>query len=395
MKTQPSPVVDVELPGLLVLDGESAGPEGVFPTVAGGDKVAAFTTVARNRARAYNGFTSPVDGVVRRVLPGPRRRLERIEIVPDKQQRAQASPVRLPEDRAGLRTALIDAGLWEGLLARPFNGVADPEIEPAAILVTGFFSDPAAPDVADILRPGDIADLEDGLRVVAALAGCGAVLAHTGANPLAGRRIDGLDYLPMRRAALRPDERFVGELVGRIGPARVAAPVWLMDWQEAIEIGQRLRGRAGPVRRIVAMRGAGRPAALLNIVVGTPLADLAGEDGDEVLGAGHPVTARIGGAIGRHDDRISVFRHVPPPERPVRGPIVPHPALEAALPFHPAPVALLRALAAGDHDAAAGLGALDLGPDDLALAQHICPSGRDYPALLTSALTAIASDWGR
>ena len=51
---------------------------------------------------------------------------------------------------------------------------------------------------------------------------------------------------------------------------------------------------------------------------------------------------------------------------------------------------LIRALAVGDVEAAARLGALELIEEDIALLSTLCTSGADYGALLRQALDILA-----
>jgi Na+-transporting NADH:ubiquinone oxidoreductase subunit A len=66
---------------------------------------------------------------------------------------------------------------------------------------------------------------------------------------------------------------------------------------------------------------------------------------------------------------------------------------ERVVPLHLPVGLLLRALAAGDREAAERYGAAELEEEDLALCSFLCPSKLAYGAMLRQLLTEIEAGW--
>lgn len=381
--------IDSAMPAEIILIGSDMVDLRPEILVEIGARVEPRQALVRDRRHGWKCLTSPVAGVVTEIARGARRSLDRVVIAADGAgQQVDIAPPDLPTDATALRAALVDAGHWCGIRARPFGGIADPRAAPAAILVTGFFSDPAAPEIGGILTPDEKTALGEGLGVLSRLGDCGVTLACQDAAPVAASA--GLRIVPSGRRGAG----HLGTLVRRFGPATPERPVWLLDWQEALTIGRWQLGDAGPPTRLLwAAEATGGPT-VIRAILGTPVDMLTvpGCREHDRKWLGPPGAGRAAASVGRFDDRLS---GEPPQARRSApgGPIIPLAQLEAALPALPAPVAFLRALAAGDVAGATGLGAYSLGPEDLTDARRVCLSGHDYPALLSDTLRMAAEDW--
>lgn len=400
------PILTMEMPPRIMLLG--ADYRGLRPqlNVCEGERISAGQILAADRKRAWIRIASPISGRISTIARGPRRSLNNIEIEVSSSPDRIRPGLDLVADRASARQALITAGLWPSIRQRPFDTVADPGVPPKAILVTAMFSDHAAPGLAGLVARDETADdLVSGLQIVSNLAACPTILCHVRGDvpPVP-------DVANLRLAAFGPDpaERLVGTHVRRIAPASAEAPVWYINWQDVVAIGHFARTGLAPRRRLLCLRGAGLyPPALIRAPVGTPLAAIAAGSGipglPEGTGliTGDPLQLECAPAIGRHDDRLSVVNTLPPASRLPKigrlnrlfqrstdrtGPIIPHRRLEHSLPGHPAPIAFLRALAAGDVETALRLGCHDLAEADVAACSMACISGNDYSALLRRVL---------
>lgn len=385
-------VTRVPTPQLIVLPGRDAPFMRPHQLVQPEDPVRAGQPLVQDRRQPEIALIAPVAGRIKEVLRGPQRRVESVSLVPDLPTPQTDAPQTLPTDPAQARQVLVRAGFWPAIRSRPFDGIAAVTATPRTVLVTGFLSDPLAPPLAQVLTPDQTSDLSRGLRTLATVADAPVVMVHDGDPPLT------TEGITLRRAGHLPQDRTPGTLVARVGPATPDRPVWLLDWQDAAALGHWLRTGALPGHRLLSCRVAGERGLprLLSADIGTPVQDILTAlslPAGPVL-AGPPEMARAVIAIGRRDDRLSVPRTLLPAARRANrpGPVLPLPRLERTLPRHPAPIALLRAIAAGDDDAARRLGVLDLAPEDLAASALHCLSGNDYPALLAQMLDRIRED---
>lgn len=342
--------------------------------------------IARDRRRPWLALVAPCAGRVREVLHGPRRSLARVEFAPHAAAGAPSRPQVLAGTPAEARAQLVEAGLWAGLRCRPGDGVPDLARPPARLIVVARLSDPTAPPVAELLTGDDHTILEAGVAALAVAAEAPAVFVHDGPDPLAGA----LPNMARRTLPRSPAMRGIGAIVTREGGATSEKPVWIVDWQEALALGRWLATGRFDGRRIWTLREPeGDRLHLVRAVIGTPVPavlDTRPEDGGVCL-AGIPFLGRAVEGLPRRADRLTLAREVPLPRRGKwTSPILPLARLERALPWHEAPAALLRALAAGDDERAEALGAGALAAEDLAAAVFLCPGGHDYPALLADFL---------
>jgi Na+-transporting NADH:ubiquinone oxidoreductase subunit A len=387
--------MELSLPPRLLLTGVDGRRLRPKLEVAEGDRVVAGQSLARDRKRPWIRVISPVSGTVRAIVLGARRTLGAIELEPGGTMQPETGSRALPIDPAAARWALVEAGLWTAVRARPFDGIADPRVDPRAILVTGFLSDHETPDLARLLDEGQhgATDFDAGLAALAGLGAGRTVLAHAGAVPDAGPAATGVERVQIARG---PQARSLALLVRAVGPATPERPVWHLDWQDACAIGRWLRCGAVPSARTVAFRGCDAQARLLRVCIGTPIDAIARslEVHAERLVLGHPALGHRARALARHDDRLSLL---PAPfvgsaaRRP--GPIVPLPLLEAAMPGVVAPVGFLRAIASGDTETAVRMGLLNMGPEDVAACTLLCLSGNDYASLLARTLDRMEREW--
>ena len=91
-------------------------------------------------------FTSPVDGKVKAIVRGEKRKLMAVVV------EAESRPRPIAVDVSDLKAALLECGLWPLLRQRPFGTIANPDDQPKAIFVSAFNSAPLAPDYDFVLQ---------------------------------------------------------------------------------------------------------------------------------------------------------------------------------------------------------------------------------------------------
>ena len=95
-------------------------------------------------------FTSPVDGRVKAIVRGEKRKLLEVVVEADYKSAGstgsdcKSSPTMQTAD--DIKAAMLQCGLWPMLRQRPFGTVANPDDQPKAIFVSAFDSAPLAPD---------------------------------------------------------------------------------------------------------------------------------------------------------------------------------------------------------------------------------------------------------
>ncbi|MGN0036245.1 MAG: Na(+)-translocating NADH-quinone reductase subunit A [Bacteroidaceae bacterium] len=116
-------------------------------------------------------FVSPVSGVVTSVERGERRKVLAIHVAAaeeqDLEQFGAKDVARL--DAGQVKAALLEAGLFAFIKQRPYDVVATPDVDPKAIFVSAFDSNPLAPDFEFVLK-GQEKDFQTGLDALAKMA---------------------------------------------------------------------------------------------------------------------------------------------------------------------------------------------------------------------------------
>ncbi len=149
--------------------------EGLRPRlkVKEGDAVRRGTPLVEDKSRPAFQLCAPAGGVVKAIVFGERRSLQRVVI--EVAQNEEAEPFAR-YDRAALgrlpRGEALELLTRTGYLAlvrqRPYAGIADPAVEPKAIFVNGMNTAPYTPDLHAALR-GDEAAFQAGLDVLGRL----------------------------------------------------------------------------------------------------------------------------------------------------------------------------------------------------------------------------------
>ncbi|MDO5603650.1 MAG: Na(+)-translocating NADH-quinone reductase subunit A [Paracoccus sp. (in: a-proteobacteria)] len=367
--------------------------------------VAQGDALAQSRRDPRLVLSAPMAGRVARIDLGPGRRLERIEIFSDDSGRQRQFDTSAADTAPGLRALMLDSGLWVlALRSRPGGGLADPDVMPAAIFVAAAETRPGAlaPRLA---LAGQMDEFRRGLDALALLTGGEVHLVQD----------DGTDLVPAggrlrihRAGGLHP-AGLIGGHIHHIRPALPGRPVWQIEAQDVAALGALILTGHLPPARLVSVAGPGlararlvrtQPGADMRALVQGALTPgpkmilsgdaLAGQETRHLMPGARLVTAmpRPAAGAGDHWFRAALGRAA----RPV--PLIPSAAVEQSLPAGIPAVPLLRALGAGDDEAAIRLGALSLVEEDLALADYITAAHPRFAALIRALLERTAIEEG-
>lgn len=129
-------------------------------------------------------FTSPVDGHVKAIVRGEKRKLLEVVVEADYKSAGstvvdckstttlgsdcKSSPTSTIQTAEEIKAAMLQCGLWTMLRQRPFGTIANPDDKPKAIFVSAFSSAPLAPDY-DFVMQGKEEWLKHGLEALTKL----------------------------------------------------------------------------------------------------------------------------------------------------------------------------------------------------------------------------------
>lgn len=416
---RPEPVID-DAPEPVLVGYEPREFLGIKPKllVKEGEHVQTGAPLIQDRARPGLILRAPATGSVSKVVLGPRRFPERVEITPAEQDSFADVPRIDPEalseiSREQAVEALLGSGLWALIRQRPLGKIADPATVPAAIYVNGMDTEPLAANPA-VAISGQGEAFQAGIRLLK-------------------RLTDGAVYLTLRAGAARPEEfervqgveahefggphpaGLVGTHIARISPLKGAESVWYLKAQEVAALGEWVISGNLPTHKVVAVSGTGAPSRrYFRVRWGSSLMTLTGDKplGSEfrlingtvlngiateptgllgfyawtltVIPDGEGTRDLFGWALpqfGKHSASRAVFSWLMPKKeyeldaRMHGGPrnIVNIGAWEKMIPLDIHPTYLVRAIQAGDLEEAMSLGLLEVTEEDVALCTFADP----------------------
>ncbi len=214
-------------------------------------------------------FTSPVNGRVKAIVRGEKRRL--LEVVVEAEDNASpvAGDYEIPHTANELKALMLRCGLWPMLRQRPFGTIARPDDKPKAIFVSGFSSAPLAPDY-DFVMQGRETFLKKGLEALGLLTD-GKV--HVCFKP--GQRLAGLESPLISLKGKHTKQQLsilnsqlsiyimkgphpagnIGTQIAHIDPINKGEVVWTMSLQDVAVLGELVStGVYNPVK-VVAVAG--------------------------------------------------------------------------------------------------------------------------------------------
>ncbi|MDR1810781.1 MAG: Na(+)-translocating NADH-quinone reductase subunit A [Prevotella sp.] len=219
-----------------------------------GDRVQAGSPLLHDKNNADIVFVSPVGGEVISVTRGEKRRLLDITVKTDAAVPAKEfekkNPANLSKDE--IKAALFESGLWPFIKQRPYDVVANPDVEPRDIFVTAFSTAPLAPSY-DFIIGREPANLQTGLDALSKLTG-GKVYLGVGTKT----------KLPAIREAKNVEiyefdgphpAGNVGLHINKIKPVNKGETVWTLNAPDVLFIGRLFNEGKVDLTRLVAYTG--------------------------------------------------------------------------------------------------------------------------------------------
>ena len=202
------------------------------------DEVKVGTTIFYDKYRPEIKYSSPVSGIIQKIVRGERRRIIEILIEDDGKDTAESFKNGDPSSmtREQVVENLIESGLWPSILQRPYGIVASPADVPRDIFISGFDTAPLAPDYDFIMQDSEkefqtginaLKQLTDGKIHLGLDAGYPAAKAYTSAKNVVRHYFKGP----------HPAGN-VGIQIHKIAPINKGEKVWTVKPQDVVSIGR-------------------------------------------------------------------------------------------------------------------------------------------------------------
>ena len=237
--------------------------------VKAGEAVKAGDVLFTDKLHPEIKFVSPVSGTVEEVVRGERRKVLGIVIANDGKGTSVELPAVNPTSASAdeIKSALLNAGVWPFIKQRPYNVVANPEVQPRDIFVTAMDTAPLAPDFAFVVK-GQEEDLQRGISALAKLT---AGKVYVGAK--AGSKLQLNNAEVVEFAGPHPAGN-VGVQINHIKPLNKGEQVWTVSAFDVIVMGRALAGKVDFTRTITVAGSEVVSPAYAKVLPGQTLASI-------------------------------------------------------------------------------------------------------------------------
>lgn len=242
-----------ELPGLFAVKPTDF--YGLIPklVVKPGDSVKVGSVLFYDKNRPEIKFVSPVSGTVKDVVRGARRVIQ--EVVVENDGKDESVDFKVGDIKSLTRETvvekLLESGLWPFLRQRPYNVLANPEIIPKAVFISGFDTAPLAVDVEFAIN-GQEQDFKSGIEILKQL----APEVHLGVeSSSASKSYEDLKGVKIHQFSGVHPVGNVGIQIHNISPINKGEVVWTIAPQDVIAIGKLFTTGKSDFSRVIAVAG--------------------------------------------------------------------------------------------------------------------------------------------
>ena len=219
------------------------------------DEVKAGSPLFCNKRNESVLFTSPVSGEVLAITRGEKRKVESIKILTDKSISylpfQPADPLSL--NREAIITELLKSGLWPFIRQRPFGIIADPAVVPKSIFISGFDTNPLAPDLNFVVQENQ-KEFQYGINALSKLTE-GKIHLNLSADHEVSKIFSSTSGVTFNYFSGPHPAGNVGVQIHHIDPINKGEVVWYLDPQDIIIIGRLFNKGLVDTARIVACTG--------------------------------------------------------------------------------------------------------------------------------------------
>ena len=205
-------------------------------------------------------FTSPVDGRVKSIVRGEKRKLLAVVVEADCKSAYSAgsdyksSPTLPLQTTDEIKEAMLQCGLWPMLRQRPFGTIANPDDKPKAIYVCAFDSAPLAPD-DDFILQGKENLFAKGLEALTKLTDGKVHVCFRPKQRLAKQLSTLNSQLSTHHVSGPHPAGNIGTQIAAIDPINKGEVVWTMNPQDVVVLGELVATGNYRPEKIIAVAG--------------------------------------------------------------------------------------------------------------------------------------------
>ena len=407
---------------------------GVFPklTIKVDEKVKAGDVLFYDKNNEEVKFVSPVSGKITEIQRGERRRIISIEILADKKiEYKNLGKLDVKADKNKIVEYLLNAGLWPFIKQRPYDVIADHNISPKSIFISGFSSAPLSADL-DFISKGHQDKIQTAINFLSKLTE-GEI--HMSVRKNSNSELSSLKNVTIHNVSGPHPSGNVGTLINKVSPVNKGEVVWTISLQDLILIGSVVESGKFSAERVIALVGSSvENPRYIKTLIGSGISTILGkgiQDDNRII-SGNILTGKqisIKGHLDYYSNTVSVI-----PEgndydlfgwtRPVFDKISTSRALtfswllpnkkfslntntngehrafvvtgsyENVFPLDIFPLQFLKACMYQDLDEMENLGGYEVAPEDFALTEFICVSKQPHQKIVREGLDLMKEELG-
>ena len=218
-----------------------------------GEEVKAGEPLFYDKQQQDMHFVSPVSGELVEIVRGARRRILTLKVLADKEQDYMLHKV--PDldmaDAEELKTYLLQTGGWAFIKQRPYDIIANPDVTPKAIFVSGYTTAPLAADLDYVLQ-GKRQELQ---AAVMALSRFTPGKIHISVGKKGDSVLERMKDVELHKVSGPHPAGLVGTQINKIDPVNKGEVVWTITPQDMVIMGELLLTGKFNAERIVALAG--------------------------------------------------------------------------------------------------------------------------------------------
>ena len=400
-----------------------------------GAKLQAGETLFYSKDNEAIKFASPVSGTLTAIERGAKRVITRVVIEAETQDTfVDSGSLNVASATAEeIKKHLLATGCWPFVKQRPYDVIANPEIAPRDIFISGYTTAPLAADL-DFTLKGKEAELQ---AAVTALAKLTEGSVHIGIGADGSSPLKGMNDAVLHTVKGPHPAGNVGTQIAMIAPINKGDTVWTVAAQDLVIIGELLLTGRFNAERVVALVGSSVKSpkyyiSKIGAEVSTFVYDSGlNEENVRVISGGVLSGTQISpkGHLGYYSNTVSVIPEGDDYEffgwnKPIFNKISTSRALtfswltpkkkfeldtntngehrafvvtgnyEEVFPLDMYPLQLLKACMVQDLDAMEAMGMYEVAPEDFALTEFICVSKQPHQQIIRNGLDLMYKEIG-
>ena len=221
-----------------------------------GQEVKAGTALFHDKNKPDILFTSPVNGKVKVISRGERRRI--LEVIVEKtgsvieyESFSKGDPLQMKREEVA--SNLLKSGLWPAIRQRPYDIIANPSDDPKAIFISAFDTAPLAPDY-DLIVKDSGKEFQAGINALSRLTS-GKIHLNINAEYPASQVFTGASNVQLNSFTGPHPAGNVGIQIHHIDPINKGEVVWFVSPQDVILIGRLFMNGVYDASWIIALTG--------------------------------------------------------------------------------------------------------------------------------------------